>query len=518
MLKVVMFIGAVFLLFVVLLMIIFILSNNSMMINSLKIFNMGFFSGFELILSIWSVMFMLMVLLISSSVMMLSFSYFSGLWVSNFVFLYFSFIVSMLWLTLNNNFYWMMFGWDGLGVVSFLLIVYYMNHESINNGLFTLFQNRIGDLFFVLFMVGMIDFFMFNLMWMKWGMIFLILGSSVKSAQFPFNSWLLSAMSAPTPISSLVHSSTLVVAGVYILLQYSYSLGENLDYLKYISFISLFISSFGLLNEMDMKKLIAYSTMNHVSLMMFMLSYKLFKVTYFHLNVHAMFKSLMFMCFGFVMLSSYHSQDKRLVFMGNLNPIIKMIYYYSCLCLAGLPFLSAFFSKDLIIEKFMENNVEIYFIIMLLMFLSLSIYYSMKLLSLTKYMNSYMMMEKSFLGLCGLILMTLVMVLFINIFISLIFSLTFELVSFKLSIYIGVMLFFILSLMTNLNFKLVNYDKMINFKESWFINMFSFDKYVYWNFFLMLEFLGNMNKNKMIVLMNWWIMILIIVLFYSESF
>jgi len=85
-----------------------------------------------------------------------------------------------------------------------------------------------------------------------------------------------------------------------------------------------------------------------------MLSYRLFKIVYFHLNIHAIFKSLIFMCFGFLILSSYHSQDKRLVRIINLNPLIKIIYYFSCLCLGGLPFLSAFFSKDLIIEKFID--------------------------------------------------------------------------------------------------------------------------------------------------------------------
>lgn len=132
----------------------------------------------------------------------------------------------------------------------------------------------------------------------------MVVGACVKRAQFPFNSWLLAAMRAPTPISSLVHSSTLVVAGVYVLLQYRYCLVDVLDVLKYISVLTLLISRFGLLIEADIKKLIAYSTLRHVSLIILMLSLKLFKVVYFHLRVHAMFKSTMFMCFGFVILVS----------------------------------------------------------------------------------------------------------------------------------------------------------------------------------------------------------------------
>ena len=82
-----------------------------------------------------------------------SFSYINGYYVSNFIFLYLRFILRILWLIMNNSFYWIIFGWDGLGVVSFLLIVFYINNERITNGLFTIFQNRVGDLFFVLFIL-----------------------------------------------------------------------------------------------------------------------------------------------------------------------------------------------------------------------------------------------------------------------------------------------------------------------------------------------------------------------------
>jgi len=201
-------------------------------------------------------------------------------------------------------------------------------------------------------------------------------------------------MRAPTPISSLVHSSTLVVAGVFVLLQFSYCLVDVLDILKYISLLSLILRRFGLLNESDIKKLIAYSTMNHVSLIIYLLRFKLFKLVYFHLNVHAIFKSLIFICFGFVILSSFHAQDKRLIFLLNLNPLIKIMYYFSCLCLIGLPFLSGFFSKDFIIEKIIESSIEILFVMLLLIFLSIRIYYSVKLLKLTSYLFSYSIIEK----------------------------------------------------------------------------------------------------------------------------
>jgi len=300
----------------------------------------------------------------------------------------------------------------------------------------------------------------------KIGLLFLLLGACVKSAQFPFNSWLLSAIRAPTPISSLVHSSTLVVAGVFILLQYSYCLIDFLDVLKFIRLISLIVRRFGLLNEFDIKKLIAYSTISHVSLIIYMLSFKLFKVVYFHLNIHAMFKSLIFMCFGFVILASFHSQDKRLVSLLYINPIIKLIYYFSCICLAGLPFLRGFFSKDFIIEKFMELNGELIYVCLLLLFLRIRIYYRIKLIRLRENMFSYIILDKSFVGIFRVILMILIIVSIINIYINLVFSLSLEVLSFKITIYFLVIIFLFISIYTNLNFKLFSYEKIKSFRKT----------------------------------------------------
>lgn len=512
-----MFIVGIYLLLIRGLLILSFLRNFSVVILRIKLFNLGFYGDLEIVFNIWRLLFLLIVVLISRRVIIFSFSYIRGYSVRNFVFLYLRFIVSILWLVLSNNFYWIIFGWDGLGVVSFLLIVFYINHERINNGLFTLFQNRVGDLFFVFFIVGVIDISMWRNLTLKWGLLFLIIGACVKSAQFPFNSWLLAAIRAPTPISSLVHSSTLVVAGVYILLQYRYCVYDILDILKYIRILSLVIRRFGLLNEFDIKKLIAYSTIRHVSLMIYLYRFKLYKIVYFHLNIHAMFKSLIFMCFGFVILSSFHRQDKRLVTLVNLNPIIKLIYYFSCLCLAGLPFLRGFFSKDFIIEKFIENRLELSFIFLLLLFLRIRIYYRVKLIKLTNVIFSYSLIEKSFLGIRRVIIISLVIIFFINVYIRLVFRLSLELFSFKIFIYILIFGFFILRIWTNLNFKINVYDKIKNFKEIWSLNVYSLDQFVYWNMFVFLSNISVISNIKLFLLINWWVIIIFIVIFYSVS-
>jgi len=249
------------------------------------------------------------------------------------------------------------------------------------------------------------------------------------------------------------------------LLQFRYCLIDILEVLKFIRILTLLFRRFGLLNEGDIKKLIAYSTISHVSLILFLISFKLYKIVYFHLNIHAIFKSLIFMCFGFVILVSYHRQDKRLVTFLRLNPLIKFIYFLSCLCLAGLPFLRGFFSKDFIIEKIIENNGQILFICLLLLFLSIRIYYSIKLLFLSSILFSFQIVDKRVLGILRVVIIFMVIVCIINLYIRLVFRLRLEIISNKVRIYFLIFIFLLLRLLSNLSYKINVYDKILNFKE-----------------------------------------------------
>jgi len=213
--------------------------------------------------------------------------------------------------------------------------------------------------------------------------------------------------------------------------------------------VRLVIRRFGLLNERDIKKLIAYSTINHVSLMIYLLSFKLYKVVYFHLNVHAIFKSLIFMCFGYVILLSFHGQDKRLVRLSGINPLIKIIYYFACICIMGLPFLRAFFSKDFIIEKFMDYGNEFFFIFSLMGFLRLRVFYRIKLIQLTSVQFSYQIVDKNYLRIFSVILIVCVIIVMINVFISIIFRVSLEFLSYKLRVYLGIFMFFFFRLVVH---------------------------------------------------------------------
>lgn len=501
------------LIFVSVMLVLVIMGNFSLIVFSLKFSFQYYFIDIEFILSTWNFIFLLMVLLIRTSVIAFSLRYINGLQVVNFVYLYLSFVIRIVWLILTNRFYWMIFGWDGLGVVSFLLIVFYMNQERTTNGLFTLFQNRVGDLFFVLFLVGLLAREIRLNLVLKTGLLVLLIGRSVKRAQFPFNAWLLAAIRAPTPISSLVHSSTLVVAGVYILLQYRYCLVDYLSVLIYLRVATLIISFIGLLNERDIKKLIAYSTIRHVGLIIFLIRLQLYKIVYFHLNIHAIFKSLMFMCFGYVMLVSFHAQDKRLVTLFSLNPAIKVIYYFSSLCLAGLPYLRAFFSKDLIIEKFLDRNSNLRLILLLLSFLGVSSYYSLKLIILTSVMFSYVLLEKYFLGCWRVLGIIVIRVLFINLYLNLVFRVTFEILRAKLFIYLFRFIFAVLSLLTNLNYKFRIYDKVNNIVEVWKVQFIVLEHYVYFHLLLLLNAIRRIIELKFFLIINWWVMLLVVYIF-----
>lgn len=415
---------------------------NGIIIISFKLVNVNFFLDFDILFNMWNFIFLIIVLFITIRVLFFSFSYIRVYSIQNFIFLYLIFVFRIFWLIINNNFYWIILGWDGSGVVSFILIVFYINYESVTNGLFTIFQNRLGDLFFVIFLLYLFTSLNFGNRVLKFGLLFLILGSCVKRAQFPFNAWLLAAIRAPTPISSLVHSSTLVVAGVYILLQYSYCLYSYIIVLKFLSLLTLLVSLFGLLNEVDIKKLIAYSTISHVGLILIIIRLGLYKVTFFHLNIHAIFKSLIFMCFGFTILNSYHAQDKRLVSYFSLSPVVKIIYYFACFCMIGLPFLRGFFSKDFIIEKSIEFSVEMRNVLLLLVFLRVRIYYRFKLLRLFKIFYVIIFNETQILGILGLIIIIFIRVLIINVYISLIFRVSLEILNFKIVIYLFMLSFF----------------------------------------------------------------------------
>nr|QGA73984.1 NADH dehydrogenase subunit 5 [Chrysomela populi] len=380
----------------------FLMYDYSLLIE-FNLFNFNSISFIAVILlDVMSLLFMSFVFFISSSVILYSEEYMSGdLNLNRFILLVMMFVMSMMFMIVSPNLVFILLGWDGLGLVSYCLVIYYQNIKSFNAGMLTVLSNRIGDVALLMGIAWMLNFgswnFVFYLEIMKNDFImknisYLIMFASLtKSAQMPFSSWLPAAMAAPTPVSSLVHSSTLVTAGVYLLIRFNCVFSCNLMYLLlFISSMTMFMSGLGANFEYDLKKIIALSTLSQLGLMMSILSLGSYKLAFFHLLTHALFKALLFMCAGSIIHNMNNCQDIR--YMGSLMNHMPLTCSFFNICnfsLCGLPFLSGFYSKDLIVEVMSMSYLNLYIYMIFYFSIGLTVCYSFRLIyySLTGHFN-----------------------------------------------------------------------------------------------------------------------------------
>nr|YP_010710308.1 NADH dehydrogenase subunit 5 [Dyscolus pollens]WCS91889.1 NADH dehydrogenase subunit 5 [Dyscolus pollens] len=339
-----------------------------------------------------SLMFMSFVLFISSMVIFYSDQYMEGdLNINRFIMLVLMFVFSMMLLIISPNLISILLGWDGLGLVSYCLVIYYQNMKSYNAGMLTALMNRVGDVMLLIAISWMLNYgswnYIFYMDYMKNDLYMQIIGLLVmvaamtKSAQIPFSSWLPAAMAAPTPVSALVHSSTLVTAGIYLLIRFNVILNENLCFfLLLIATLTMFMAGLGANFEFDLKKIIALSTLSQLGLMMSILSMGNYKLAFFHLLTHALFKALLFMCAGAIIHNLKDMQDIR--FMGNLMvqmPLTCICMNVSNLALCGMPFLAGFYSKDLILEIVCMDFVNMFIFFLFFISTGLTVCYSFRL-------------------------------------------------------------------------------------------------------------------------------------------
>nr|YP_009564035.1 NADH dehydrogenase subunit 5 [Ombrastacoides huonensis]QAX91385.1 NADH dehydrogenase subunit 5 [Ombrastacoides huonensis] len=332
------------------------------------------------------------VLFISSMVMYYSGGYMSGdPFYSRFMYLVFAFVVSMAALILSPNLISLLLGWDGLGLISYVLVIYYQNEKSANAGMLTILSNRVGDVGIILSISLMFALGGWNLLFYggymsdEWALtkILICLAAMTKSAQIPFSAWLPAAMAAPTPVSALVHSSTLVTAGVYILIRFSSSFETSSiqSFLLAISCLTMFMAGLGANFEFDLKKIIALSTLSQLGVMMSVLSLGFKDLAFFHLLAHALFKALLFMCAGMIIHGAKESQDIR-----SMGGLVKMLpATSSCmnlanLALCGMPFLAGFYSKDLILEASFMSGLNFFSLIMYAAATGLTVCYTFRLI------------------------------------------------------------------------------------------------------------------------------------------
>nr|WKU84216.1 NADH dehydrogenase subunit 5 [Senaspis dibapha] len=340
-----------------------------------------------------SLMFMSFVLFISSLVIFYSKEYMSSdVNINRFIMLVLMFILSMMMLIISPNMISILLGWDGLGLVSYCLVIYFNNVKSFNAGMLTALLNRIGDVALLMAIAWMLNYgswnYIYYLEFMKSDKEMIIVGSLVmlaamtKSAQIPFSSWLPAAMAAPTPVSALVHSSTLVTAGIYLLIRFNLLLVNTFmsQLLLLLAGLTMFMSGLGANFEFDLKKIIALSTLSQLGLMMMILSMGYEKLAFFHLLTHALFKALLFMCAGAIIHNMNNSQDLRL--MGSLSiymPLTSACFNVANLALCGMPFLAGFYSKDLILEIVSLSMVNLFIYFLFFFSTGLTVCYSLRL-------------------------------------------------------------------------------------------------------------------------------------------
>jgi NADH-quinone oxidoreductase subunit L len=296
------------------------------------------------------------------------------------------FTFAMLMLVMSNNFLQLFFGWEAVGLVSYLLIGFWYTRESaIYANLKAFLVNRVGDFGFVL---GIAAIFAYTnsldyhivfeqapafaqetisiLPGLQWSLITVIcmglfIGAMGKSAQMPLHVWLPDSMEGPTPISALIHAATMVTAGIFMVARMSplFELSETaLSFIMVIGALTAFLMGLVGIVQNDIKRVIAYSTLSQLGYMTVALGASAYAAGIFHLMTHAFFKALLFLAAGSVILAMHHEQDIRR--MGGLKKYMPITYWTALagsLALIGFPGFAGFFSKDAIIEAVHVSNV-----------------------------------------------------------------------------------------------------------------------------------------------------------------
>lgn len=320
------------------------------------------FLSFKISVYFNSVMFSLILLLVTMRVLVFRTYYLDG--ELNFTYYYFVlliFVGRMFSLIYRNRAFSILLSWDLLGISSFFLVLFYNNWDSCSGAINTVLTNRLGDFFIFVFFSSVLfsGYYFLRLSLFCWvSSLILLLASFTKSAQFPFRGWLPKAMSAPTPISSLVHRSTLVTAGLVLIINFS-GLVLNKDVVTVILVIgifTIFFSRVAALVEEDLKKVVALRTLSQMGFSIFTVGLGLSFVSFIHLLRHALFKSCLFIQVGYLIHCSLGQQDGRNYSnLGNLPSFIQLQLLVTLFCLCGLIFSSGAVRKDFILEFFFSN-------------------------------------------------------------------------------------------------------------------------------------------------------------------